>query len=521
MSVSVNDLLNLPSLAHAKVVAGRRGLDRIVVTVSVLETIDYSLIDDHTYNNDEFNGSEIVITGFLNAVDDFEVQYESVKRLAMSGEAGLIIYYVGSFVKHIDKRIIKLADDLDFPIICMPENNVNLRYGEAISDIMSLIVRDQISGESLVVNLLESISRLPRHQQNVGTMTKLLCSRIKCCVVLTTDKQRVLYEAAWPSDLEGIHKQISKMKPSELSSNPVALKTPMDGLLYLEPIQASGSGYQLYIFSAGGSISDVILQQATECMRIALKLWGKDSAGSPIYEIISAILMDEPIKMRSLSAMLNIDIASANTMWIIRGKELHANDVEHIVSAAKKYCKTAFADIYQSELILFTDNINDRLDVEALRSDMEAAIHEDAIISFFSNLRDTTDVRKSYLAYQEYINDMVKIFPTKKMYQVGDLEFAGTCRSIIEKGDETVNEYLETLKVLDAGKRKDNLADTICTFLLDCHGNVQETSELLFVHKNTIKYRIKTVGDYLGFRPGDMPESTKLYISCGIQRLIR
>ena len=91
MSVTVKNLLKLPSLSNATVIAGKEGLDKIVASVSVLETMEYELIDDHAYLNDEFNGSEIVITGFMNGADDIDAQYNSVKRLALSGEAGLIL----------------------------------------------------------------------------------------------------------------------------------------------------------------------------------------------------------------------------------------------------------------------------------------------------------------------------------------------------------------------------------------------------------------------------------------------
>ena len=51
----------------------------ISTSVSVLETMEYKLIDEHDYFNDEFNGCEIIITGFLNGADDIDAQYNIVK----------------------------------------------------------------------------------------------------------------------------------------------------------------------------------------------------------------------------------------------------------------------------------------------------------------------------------------------------------------------------------------------------------------------------------------------------------
>lgn len=520
MSVSVKSLLKLPSLANAKVIAGRNGLDRIVAAVSVLETVEYNLIERLAYNNDEYNGSEIVITGFLNAADDFTVQYESVRRLAMSGEAGLIIYYVGAYVKSIDKRIIKLADELNFPIICMPENNTNLRYSEAISDIMGLVIRDQLSGESLVINLLESISKLPKHQQSVGTMLKLLSGRIKSCVILTNDRQRVLYEAAWPSELEGIHKHIAKMKPSDFKSNPMVLTDLNKELVYLEPIHASGVRYNMYIVSAGGAISDVLIQQSSEAVRVALKLWDKDTAENSMSEIVSAILRDEPIKMRSLASMFNIEIAAANSMWIVSGNELNESMLEKTITAAKQFCATVVADIYKSEIVIFANSIKDKQDVDLLKDDIRSIAGQDSMISYFAKIPTTSGVRRTYTEYSEYKADMVRILPQKDIYLSGDLEFAKTCRNVVENGDGVIGDYMEVIKGIEPKGGSDSLVETLCAFLLDYDCNVQLTADKLFVHKNTIKYRIKIIGDNLGFAPGKMPDSTKLYISCGIARLM-
>lgn len=63
MSVTVADLLNLPSLRQAKVLGGRNGLGKIVSSISVLESVDPGILIDPLFPQGEFYGSEIVITG--------------------------------------------------------------------------------------------------------------------------------------------------------------------------------------------------------------------------------------------------------------------------------------------------------------------------------------------------------------------------------------------------------------------------------------------------------------------------
>lgn len=109
MSVTVADLLKLPSLRQAKVIAGHKGLSRIVSSITVLESTDPGVLIDEVFPQGEYFGSEIVITGFLNMTEDAERQYINMKRLAEGGEVGLILYYVGVYLKKIDPRLVSLC----------------------------------------------------------------------------------------------------------------------------------------------------------------------------------------------------------------------------------------------------------------------------------------------------------------------------------------------------------------------------------------------------------------------------
>ena len=97
MSVTIADLLRLPCLSEAEVVAGKSGLNKIVSSISVLEYANMGSLLDEFFNNNEFNGGELVITGFTNIKDDVDAQCANIQRLNDVGEVGIILYYVGIF----------------------------------------------------------------------------------------------------------------------------------------------------------------------------------------------------------------------------------------------------------------------------------------------------------------------------------------------------------------------------------------------------------------------------------------
>ena len=76
------------------------------------------------------------------------------------------------------------------------------------------------------------------------------------------------------------------------------------------------------------------------------------------------------------------------------------------------------------------------------------------------------------------------------------------------------------LAALQADREYHDLLDTACVFLLDCDGSVTRTAEMLFLHKNTIKYRLQRIADLLGYRLGKMPETIELYRSAAVYRLL-
>ena len=50
--------------------------------------------------------------------------------------------------------------------------------------------------------------------------------------------------------------------------------------------------------------------------------------------------------------------------------------------------------------------------------------------------------------------------------------------------------------------------------------NVTRTAQAMFLHKNTVKYRLRAISDMLGFHPNKMPDNIQLYQSLAIRRLL-
>ena len=78
------------------------------------------------------------ITAFSSIKDDVDKQCAIVRRMKEIGICAVVLYYIGIFVPYLDDKLISTADEVNLPLICMPYNRFDFRYGEAINDVRHL-----------------------------------------------------------------------------------------------------------------------------------------------------------------------------------------------------------------------------------------------------------------------------------------------------------------------------------------------------------------------------------------------
>lgn len=100
--------------------------------------------------------------------------------------------------------------------------------------------------------------------------------------------------------------------------------------------------------------------------------------------------------------------------------------------------------------------------------------------------------------------------------------FSEICQKVVEQGEDTVQQHLAPLFSLYPEDRQwqQDLINTLCIFLLDAQGSVVQTSELIHLHRSTVKYRIKLINEAFGYNIQKMPESYSLYLAVAINRLL-
>lgn len=532
MSITVSDCLELPSLREAKVVGGAGGTNRSVSCVSALEHVDLLMLKREGF----FLGNQLIISALTSVKDDVEVQCQLIQLLSDSGEAGLIVYYVGIFVAEIDAKLIQLADQLDFPLIIMPPNRYNHRYSDFISEAMTAIVDNQRQETNIVPGIIDQIAHFKPHLRNMETALRILSDRLRCSLLLTGRNENIRAFASWPLGAEWDEDDLNSIvalwqrEPHFDKSIEIHING-MDVQMYCTRLDTEKQkGFFLVGIDESGNLNATYLSQAAEALQLLSNIWENIFEGEGTDELLRAVLNNRPGEMKRIAHKLRIDIASFDTMWVFWNKRESGPDAktdedwlaQKLEALLKGNEKSVMMDVYKGYVVAFLDSkcIPFLGSPEELMAEIRSLKEVDLIMFDSFWLKSTEEVRASFSLMEENIKAACILYPHQNIFTQQELHFVQTCCSYLESSEielQEATQILDPLLLDEAGK---DVIDTLVVYLLDCHGNILETSNRLFVHKNTVKYRIKKAEHLLGFDVMKMPESMSLYTALAIMRLL-
>ena len=525
MSVSVSDLLGLPSLRAARVAAGHQGLGNMVSAISVLEAVDIGTLQSLAMAEAPYSGSELILTGFLNAKNSIDAQCASLRHLASIGAAGVVVYYVGIDIPYIDEKLINLANQIDFPLIIMPENRPDLRYSDVISEVMEIIIRDRSNSASLLGDIFEQISRLAEHQRSVDTLLRILRDRFHISLVLIDNTRRVLNAAAWPSSDDDAVKALLE---DAFYDGAKVVQTERGVFIYRKTIELQETApLQLIIIKREDQLDAQTLMQIFEVVKLFIEIYNNRHGKVVISELVRAIMQDEPLKMRRLAEYFNLNVEAIDTLWVLSavGEDsvrLFAPSVPIIKELVGTGSSAQIIDVFENCLLILFDRPFRYADYRELAERVLAVFPQEAVVymSQHTSCANPGDIRKGFLEHKWLIEDMKKIFPTWRIFQDSEFLFVSQCRAYVDAGAETINHYTGLLEPILNYPKNEDLLETLTTYLLDATSSIQETSDLMFLHRSTVKYRMSNISNILGFRPDMMPSSLPLYYAVAIKRLL-
>ncbi|MGE7945424.1 PucR family transcriptional regulator [Lysinibacillus sp. NPDC093688] len=526
--VTVKDILQLPSFRGAEVLTGKINLNRTVSSLSVLEVSNVDFLSTIIQSvQEEWYAEELVISSFYSIRDSVEQQCKTIQHLHDLGELGLILYYVGIVLPEIPEEVLQLADSQGFIIICMPKNDYSLRYNEVIYEVMEAIVSNQAVNDQFVKETLEKVSLLPEHLQSVEITLKMLSDRLKANIVLTNSSFDIVNQVMWPrnSSLD-VWQVIQEFSQGHLNKEKGKLELQRSNLTcvveYKSIQQKNGEQLYLFVIKENTPLPAKTIEKISEVVQVAINLWGDKHDEVSEYALVKAIINDESNKMRRLANMLNIDVSAIQMMWLI-----YINDVseekkirdELEEQLSKYYQTTVIQCIDRCIIVLLGNGLYKLHEYEIATEFIETTNYYSQLseIVYSPKMKNTKAVRQMYQLVNQVGKKVHTIYPMRKLFTAAELRSMQRAIDLSKQGEEMIEESLSVIEPILNEKESLN---TLMAFLLDANGSFDECGKNLFIHKNTVKYRIKKISELIGNDVTVYSEFYDVYMACMIYRLI-
>jgi len=129
MGITVGEALQLESLGKAVILAGKKGLDREIERVSVIECPE---------SIELFRKGDFYLTAFFSLKNDVQGQLEMLQALEKSGSSGLCV--IDLYFDDLDEEIKKYANTASYPILILPNY---VYYSDIISEVNNALLQDK------------------------------------------------------------------------------------------------------------------------------------------------------------------------------------------------------------------------------------------------------------------------------------------------------------------------------------------------------------------------------------------
>lgn len=545
MAVIVREILNLNILKNAKILAGKNGLDNQVQYVDVIEVPDF---------NQWIKKNTLFLTTAFATHNDEEKLYDLVKCLG-EGKAGFLGIKLGRYVDVIPQKVLKLADTLNLPIVSIP---VDIAYSEIINSVLNLILQKQadllrlgdelhqrlqnmvLSGKGLqgVVDTLQEVIKKPvfiEHQ--TGDLLAYSASEEEKEMYLKLKDQRFIVSLR--EDFE--EKKVLLIKNSLVNQ-------------VVSPILAGSKKYgMLVILENNKEVTDFIKIAIQKSATVAALEIMKEKAVVETEIRLQRDFIDELLKKDYLDEYSLIKRAN-DFSWDIKKEFIIMNcfieyQRKSIIELIPDNClEDIKTDIYNSikkvviaknensiitqrgeGFLVFLDISNCNTEnvkgyTENLAQDVKDYVENNFSCLFSIGIgRPVNKISRFSKGFEEANQALVigkRALGKGKIYNFEDM---GVYRILFSVEDnkslqEFYLEYLEPLVQYDQ-KNNTELVSTLEKYY-KCNANVLVTAEKLFMHRNTLNYRLKRIRQILNTDIDEPEIKMCLFLALKIKRFL-
>nr|WP_312215118.1 PucR family transcriptional regulator ligand-binding domain-containing protein [Clostridioides sp.] len=502
---TVRDILNNPQFEGMTVIAGEKGLDRVVRSITVMDAPD-----PFPWTN----GYEIVLcSGYIFKInpDQFE---NTIQKLHDNGMSSLFIK-LSRFIKLLPDDVKQKADELNFPIIDVP---LRFAFIDVINPALIQIIDHQSESLKLSEEINNRFSNIVINNEGMQVIIDVLSDLLKENLMYFDLHFQKMY---FSNNKNHMYENMKKMN----------IKTILEEFdNYRIGVNIETYGYIIFLNENGFTIDSdannalshvntaIILDVQKKISSMQIKERHRNEFVQDL--IMNNIKFKDEIKSRasiygwdfsgSICAMV-VDIDDFKEEYLKLDNKSSIDKLENeskkILQTCVDFMKIMYNDtvyVKFSDRIVFLIQQDDKNEsdfnnyVKKLGDDLRAVISSKhkftATVGFGSIKSDVMETHKSY----EEANLSIKI--GRVIHKGHDAtilyEKLGVYRLLytVYKNEETKIFYKEKLSGIldhDENYNSELLKTLIC--IIDNDWNLKNSAKDMFIHYNTMKYRYKKI----------------------------
>lgn len=529
MGLTIKAALKFGGLFGSSVVAGEKGLNVPIESVSVLEVAEQNISRWALKN-------QLYITSFYAIWDNAARQKEVIETLINCQCCGLVLCYVGTWIREIDSSILRLCDEAGFPLI---QARTDVSYIEIMNPIITLLYEENT--KALVINdysvVRNDFLNLVVNEENADKVFGQINQHLKKKVSYYDTYGKAIYSDRGADIIQSEEEYLKD------NFNRILLECSRDGYTVKDMngkknavvlIRSLKNLFGLFFMDYDEDFEESLKNGLINSMVVSATLvLQKKSKMSHVHEalveeyVTDLLVWNFPSNAKALERGLDLKLSllDKNQIIIVNINSIQNETNLKVQQDMQKYIKRVILsqmkkllNLYDSKswlvfrsdtILLFLNNQKSSTELKALgerllrifdgKFDLSVSI---GISNAFTSITDIPDAyaqafqaatvgREHYGANKVIFYDAVYFFQKLRLM----------CRQ-----PETAEMCYKLLKpVLDYDENHGTeLMDTLECLLVN-NENVKQAAEQLFIHKNTVLQRKNKIVELFGYSPFDMP----------------
>lgn len=545
---TIRQILKEDFMEGAQLIAGKSGIDREIQYVDIIEVPD---VEDWIKK-----GGFYLTTGF-SFKDNPEKQEKLIEKLHEKGASGLCIKK-GRYFNNIPEEIVDKGNEYDFPIIQLPKE---IPYVEIITPLMSDILNKQANTLKKSEKIHNKLTTVLLKGGGIEKLVKTLYDIINRPVLIQNKNKEILVMESGEKEEEFLknHSDFSaEEKTEEFSTIELSLegenKQTSKYKRIITPIIVSKElfGY-ISIFDYENNSLDKLDIRAVEHSStiIALEILKErekiETEKRLKTDLIEDILNEEYKSYKTIISRaqylgwdLNkeyiamvMDIDNFEDYFFKAGdkSEQHFQNIkERIKKIASNHLKSLnkekiMASKSDSIIIFYSccKNSEDRIIQHAkkIKNKINNSLsHISVTIGIGSYYSDSRPLKKSYEEARKAVQIGREIDGGNEVYHIDKLGVYKILNKLKNDGD-LLNYYLRILDPLIEYDRENNteLLKTL-EALLENFNNKSKTAQDLYIHRNSLNYRIKRIEEISNVKLDEVSNCLEIYMAIKIHHLM-